>query len=77
MVPKEKVAIVGHEHHIYTDGNTGSGKPIQRSMCRYCGTPVTIIEAHAPDTYCIQQGIFVDHELPPPKLEMFRSQACG
>jgi hypothetical protein len=79
MVPKEKVSISSptSTHVTFVDPDTGSGKPMQRTMCSTCGSPVCIIEASAPDTRCLQYGLFADQELPPPKLEMFRSKACA
>ena len=51
---------------------------MQRSMCSRCGSPVRIIEGTAPDMWCMQYGLFADEiDLPAPKLEMFRSKACG
>lgn len=76
IIPKEHVDITGSSHTTYTDNDTGSGKPMQRTMCKECGSPVCIIEGHAPDMRCLQYGLFADQELPPPKLEMFRSAAC-
>lgn len=78
IIPKEQVTISGDNHVNYEDKDTGSGKPMQRSMCSYCGSPVRIIEGSAPDTWCMQYGLFADEvDLPPPKLEMFRSKACA
>ncbi|KAF1353814.1 Mss4-like protein [Delphinella strobiligena] len=77
IIPKEHVSISGTSHKIYSDPNTGSGKPMQRSMCTECGSPVCIIEGHAPDMRCLQYGLFADQELPPPKLELFRKHAVG
>lgn len=76
VIPKENVTINGSSHTTYTDHCTGSGKPMQRSMCSACGSPVSIIEGHAPDMQCLQYGLFAHLELPKPQLEMFRSQAC-
>ncbi|KAL1296919.1 hypothetical protein AAFC00_004530 [Neodothiora populina] len=77
IVPKQHVSMTGSSHTYYTDEDTGSGEAMQRSMCSHCGSPVCIIEAHAPDMRCLQYGLFADVvELPPPKLELFRSQAC-
>jgi hypothetical protein len=77
MVPKEHVSI-SDSHINRPDPNTSSGKPMQRSMCAECGSPVRIIEGHAPDTWCLQYGLFADVvDLPKPKLELFRSKACG
>jgi hypothetical protein len=79
IIPKEKVVISSSSdsHATFVDKGTGSGHPMQRTMCRNCGSPVCVIEASAPDTRCLQYGLFADQELPPPKLEMFRSQACA
>jgi hypothetical protein len=77
MVPKEHVSIDGDTHVNWSDPNTSSGKPMQRSICSECGSPVRIIEAHTPGTWCLQYGLFTDEvELPKPKLELFRSKAC-
>ncbi|EMC94974.1 hypothetical protein BAUCODRAFT_123461 [Baudoinia panamericana UAMH 10762] len=77
LVPKEHVTITGSTHVDYADKDTGSGEAMHRSMCSSCGSPVRIIEGHAPDIWCLQYGLFADQvNLPPPKLEMFRSQAC-
>jgi hypothetical protein len=78
MIPEEKVHVTaGEEHTTYIDDNTGSGKPMIRSMCARCGSPVIIVEGHAPNIRCVQYGIFADQELPVPKLELFRKSACG
>lgn len=77
MIPKEKVQVTGEKHTSYMDHDTGSGKPMERSMCSGCGSPVIIVEGHAPDIRCVQYGIFADQELPAPKLELFRKSACG
>ena len=77
MVPKENVLIAGETHVDRSDPNTSSGKPMQRSMCSECGSPVRIIEGHAPDIWCLQYGLFADEvDFPKPKLELFRSKAC-
>ncbi|GAB7360092.1 hypothetical protein MBLNU230_g7856t1 [Neophaeotheca triangularis] len=76
-IDKRYVGISGSTHVNYEDTKTGSGKPMQRSMCSNCGSPVRIIEGHAPDTWCMQYGLFADEvDLPPPKLELFRGKAC-
>ncbi|KAI7213359.1 hypothetical protein KC333_g6617 [Hortaea werneckii] len=79
MVPKQHVEITGPNSHVtYIDPHTGSGKPMERSMCSECGSPVRIIEGHAPDVWCLQYGLFADEvDLPPPKLELFRKKACA
>lgn len=78
MVPKQHVEITGSSHVTYIDPETGSGKPMERSMCSECGSPVRIIEGHAPDVWCLQYGLFADVvDLPPPKLELFRKRACA
>ena len=75
---KRNVDITGESHVSHNDNDTASGKPMQRSMCSHCGSPVRIIEGSAPDTWCMQYGLFADEvDLPPPRLEMFRSKACA
>ena len=75
---KDKVSITGDGHVNREDTNTTSGKPMQRSMCSTCGSPVRIIEGGAPETWCLQYGLFASEvDLPPPKLELFRSKACA
>ena len=79
VVPQENVVFepardVG-AHRTFMDGATGSGKPMYRTMCTECGSPVCIIEAHAPDVRCLQYGLFAGVvELPCPELEMFASR---
>ena len=59
-------------HRTFVDRATGSGKPMRRTMCAECGSPVCIVEAHAPDIRCLQYGLFAGVvELPRPELEMF------
>jgi len=77
VIPKDVVSVTGSSHISYEDPNTGSGKPMTRTMCEKCGSPVIIIETSAPDMRCVQYGIFAGEELPPPKMEMFRSLACA
>ncbi|KAI7085766.1 hypothetical protein KC356_g5617 [Hortaea werneckii] len=78
MIPKQHVEITGPGHVTYIDADTGSGKPMARSMCSECGSPVRIIEGHAPDVWCLQYGLFADEvDLPPPRLELFRKKACA
>lgn len=84
VVPKDKLLRIdagqGNIYYkIHTDYNTGSGKPMQRSMCTECGSPVIVVEAHSPDVRCVQYGMFAHHleDLPPPRLELFRRSACG
>lgn len=78
LIPKNQVTITGDTHSNYEDPDTGSRKPMQRSLCTYCGSPVRIIEGSAPDTWCMQYGLFADEvHLPPPRLELFRSKACA
>ncbi|KAK3703360.1 hypothetical protein LTR37_014466 [Vermiconidia calcicola] len=75
---EQKVTITGDTHITHNDNDTASGKPMLRSMCSNCGSPVRIIEGSSPDTWCMQYGLFADEvDLPPPKLEMFRSKACA
>lgn len=80
MIPKDKCDITELApgmHITYTDKSTTSGKPMQRTMCKNCGSPVCVIEAHAPDTRCLQFGLFAGEvELPKPKMELFRQAAC-
>jgi len=46
-------------------------------MCSECGSPVVVIEHSAPETRCLQYGLFAGEvELPKPKLEMFASRMC-
>ena len=43
-----------------------------RSMCAECGSPVCIIEASAPESRCLQYGLFAGEvELPRPQVEFF------
>lgn len=77
MIPKGHVTITGSTHTSYMDPETKSGKPMERSMCSRCGSPIRIIEAMDPDTWCMQYGLFAgESDLPPPKLEMWRRRAC-
>lgn len=77
-IPKDSViSITGETHHTYSDSDTGSGKPMQRSMCTKCGSPVCIIEGSQPDTRCLQYGLFAGEvEYPKPELELFWKDAC-
>jgi len=75
-IPKDQVTISGDSHTTFLDKNTESSKSMRRTMCSTCGSPVCIIEESSPDTRCIQYGIFADQELPKPKLEVFRRDAC-
>ena len=59
-------------HRTFVDRATDSGKLTRRTMCAECGSPVCIVEAHAPDIRCLQYGLFAGViELPRPELEMF------
>ena len=43
-----------------------------RTMCKECGSPVCIIEASAPESRCLQYGLFAaEVELPRPQVEFF------
>lgn len=69
----------GGVHKVFVDTDTGSGQPMQRTMCAECGSPVCIIEAGDPDARCLQFGLFaesdgVDLSECKPKLEMFASR---
>lgn len=69
----------GGVHKVFVDNDTGSGKPMQRSMCAVCGSPVCIVEASSPDARCLQFGLFADSEGVDlseckPVLEMFASK---
>lgn len=81
IVPKNLVSITASPPDVYAtylDHDTGSGKPMTRTMCRECGSPVVIIEGSQPEVRCLQFGLFAGEvELPKPKLEMFRREACG
>ncbi|KAF3769313.1 hypothetical protein M406DRAFT_75795 [Cryphonectria parasitica EP155] len=66
-------------HKVYVDRNTGSGQPMQRTMCGACGSPVCIIEAADADVRCLQFGLFagsegVDLSATRPGLELFASR---
>lgn len=74
-VPRAKAHISGASHKAFVDRDTGSGHPMQRTMCATCGSPVAVVEHGDPDTTCLQYGLFGDRELPKPKLEMFWSEA--
>jgi len=76
-VPKSKAHIDGQSHKVFVDKDTGSGHPMQRTMCATCGSPVAVIEHSDPDTVCLQYGLFGGQELPKPKMEMFWSEALG
>lgn len=82
MVPKEKVTVKDPDslHVEYIETNTTSGKPMVRTMCKRCGSPVIVIEDSAKDIRCLQYGLFAvgdsKVELPQPQLELFRKQAC-
>ncbi|KAG9679510.1 hypothetical protein KCU99_g1367, partial [Aureobasidium melanogenum] len=72
IVPKQHVSISGSTHKSYSDPDTGSGKPMTRTMCTECGSPVCIIEAASPDDRCLQYGLFAGEvELPKPEIEFF------
>ncbi|CAD0106672.1 unnamed protein product [Aureobasidium uvarum] len=72
IVPKDHVSITGSTHESYSDPDTGSGKPMTRTMCTECGSPVCIIEASSPDDRCLQYGLFAGEvELPKPEIEFF------
>ncbi|PSR82217.1 Mss4-like protein, partial [Coniella lustricola] len=60
VVPKQHIQIgpAGGVHKVFVDHDTGSGKPMQRTMCVECGSPVCIIEAESPDSRCLQFGLF-------------------
>lgn len=45
-------------HTIFVDKDTGSGHPMQRTLCVECGSPVCIVEASDPDARCLQFGLF-------------------
>ncbi|KAF2768491.1 hypothetical protein EJ03DRAFT_352207 [Teratosphaeria nubilosa] len=80
IVPEgqKHVKIAGKSHVSYEDKDTASGKPMERSSCSACGSPIRVVEGTAPETWCLQYGLFADAvDLPPPKLEMFRSRACA
>ncbi|KAG9692984.1 hypothetical protein KCU95_g6789, partial [Aureobasidium melanogenum] len=72
IVPKQHVSISGSTHKSYSDPDTGSGKPMIRTLCTECGSPVCIIEAASPDDRCLQYGLFAGEiELPKPEIEFF------
>lgn len=65
VVPKQHAqftpAFDGNQagvHKVFEDRDTGSGKPMQRTMCAECGSPVCIVEASDPDARCLQYGLF-------------------
>jgi len=65
-------------HKSTTDTDTASGHPMVRTMCALCGSPVVVIEHSAPETRCLQYGLFAGEvELPKPKLEMFAGRMEG
>ena len=74
-------------HSTYTDPDTQTGKPMQRTMCSRCGSPVAVIEgseegkSESERTVCLQYGLFAEElegrgGLPRPQLEMFASRRC-
>lgn len=77
--PPNPIGPSGGPHKIYVDKDTGSGHPMQRTMCAECGSPVCIIESADPDARCLQFGLFADSEGVDlseckPALEMFASR---
>lgn len=50
-------------HKVFVDKDTGSGHPMQRTMCAECGSPVCIVEASDPDARCLQFGLFAGVQL--------------
>ncbi|RYP51239.1 hypothetical protein DL768_003398 [Monosporascus sp. mg162] len=75
VVPEQRVSFHGSAHKTFEDRDTGSGKPMRRTMCAECGSPVCVIEADSPDMRCLQYGLFAGQvELPRPALEMFASK---
>lgn len=69
----------GGAHKVFVDRDTGSGHPMQRSLCAECGSPVCIVEAEDPDARCLQYGLFADSEgvdlsACRPRLETFASR---
>ncbi|RYP81713.1 hypothetical protein DL769_001863 [Monosporascus sp. CRB-8-3] len=75
VVPERRVSFHGSAHKTFEDRDTGSGKPMRRTMCAECGSPVCVIEADSPDVRCLQYGLFAGQlELPRPALEMFASK---
>ncbi|KAI3396006.1 hypothetical protein diail_577 [Diaporthe ilicicola] len=72
----DSIGPAGGVHKVFVDKDTGSGHPMQRTMCAECGSPVCIIEASDPDARCLQFGLFADSEgvdlnACKPALEMF------
>ncbi|CAD0010900.1 unnamed protein product [Aureobasidium pullulans] len=78
IVPKQHVSITGSTHKSYQDPDTGSGKPMTRTMCTECGSPVCIIEAASPEDRCLQYGLFAGEvELPRPGVEFLVRDKVG
>lgn len=74
--PPNPIGPAGGPHKIFVDNDTGSGHPMQRTMCAECGSPVCIIESADPDARCLQFGLFADSQGVnlsecKPALEMF------
>ncbi|KAK7725540.1 hypothetical protein SLS63_008144 [Diaporthe eres] len=60
--PPGPIGPAGGPHKIFVDNDTGSGHPMQRTMCAECGSPVCIIESADPDARCLQFGLFADSQ---------------
>ncbi|KAG6362493.1 hypothetical protein INS49_010725 [Diaporthe citri] len=60
--PPNPIGPAGGPHRIFVDNDTGSGHPMQRTMCAECGSPVCIIESADPDARCLQFGLFADSQ---------------
>lgn len=72
VVPEGLVSAIsssGH-HALYPNNDTGSGKPMQRSIYYDCGSPVYMCRICG---VCNMASLLVD--LSPTKLQMFRSEA--
>lgn len=77
--PPNPIGPAGGSHKTFVDNKTGSGHPMQRTMCAECGSPVCIIEAADLEARCLQFGLFADSEGVDlneckPALEMFASR---
>ncbi|GJN88838.1 hypothetical protein Rhopal_001809-T1 [Rhodotorula paludigena] len=76
VLPSSAFSVKGQDELCsYTDLDTASGKPMQRSYCRTCFSTIGVVVPGRP-MGIICGGLFPAESLPPPGVELFTAECA-
>jgi len=70
-VPKTELTLTAAEPKLYEDGDTASGRTVQRYFCVVCGSPIYSVIASRPGTVFIKTGTMDDTSAFEPQFHLW------